>query len=549
MTQFPRWSCAPLSPLFELVNGARRSIQLSTLPVFGSFRLFQGGGWLAFIVTVLVLCLGPRQAEANAAIYGGGPFYNNASAHLTEIKNAGFEEAVVWNIAVNTSGDLNFNYEFPLCAGGAYVGNATHADFRLNLLSLKQGGVRRLTFSVGSSNPGVFQAIQSLVNSQGTGASSILYRNFQALKQAIPGVDAIDFDDENCYDQSSMVKFAVMLGNLGYKVSLCPYTNSSFWKSVATQINNQLPGTVDRVHLQCYDGGAGNSPNSTWNFGTIPVYPGLWDSKDTPNSVQTKLAAWRSQYGIVGGFLWLYDDFVGNGLAAQYAAAINNAVPVITPAVNSATSASGTMGAAFSYQITATNSPAGYGAANLPPGLSVNAGTGVISGAPTQTGAFTVTVSATNAAGTGSGTLTISVQSPFTAWRRQNFTAPELADDTVSGPNATPAGDGISNLLKYALGLNPKANGTAGLPTATITASGGSNYLSLRYTKVIAASDLTYTVEISGDQQTWSSGSGYTTTILTVNNADGITQTVYQRDLTPVGSTAARFIRLKVSQP
>ena len=95
---------------------------------------------------------------------------------------------------------------------------------------------------------------------------------------------AIDFDDENCYDQSSMVKFAVMLGTLGYKVSLCPYTNSSFWTGVASQANTQRPGTVDRVHLQCYAGGGGNSPNSAWNFGTVPVHPGLWDSSDTPSS-------------------------------------------------------------------------------------------------------------------------------------------------------------------------------------------------------------------------------------------------------------------------
>ena len=33
-----------------------------------------------------------------------------------------------------------------------------------------------------------------------------------------------------------------------------------------------------------------------------------------------------AQCGITGGFMWLYDDFVGNGLAAQYAAAINNAI-------------------------------------------------------------------------------------------------------------------------------------------------------------------------------------------------------------------------------
>lgn len=38
------------------------------------------------------------------------------------------------------------------------------------------------------------------------------------------------------------------------------------------------------------------------------------------------MSGWHSDCGIVGGFMWLYDDFVGNGLAAQYAAAINNAV-------------------------------------------------------------------------------------------------------------------------------------------------------------------------------------------------------------------------------
>jgi hypothetical protein len=38
------------------------------------------------------------------------------------------------------------------------------------------------------------------------------------------------------------------------------------------------------------------------------------------------MTSWHNQCGITGGFMWLYDDFVGNGLVAQYAAAINNAV-------------------------------------------------------------------------------------------------------------------------------------------------------------------------------------------------------------------------------
>lgn len=76
--------------------------------------------------------------------------------------------------------------------------------------------------------------------------------------------------------------------------------------------------------------------------------------------------------------------------------------PVVT-----SNSASGQVGTAFSYQITATNTPTSYGASGLPTGLSVNTGTGAITGTPTQSGSFSVSLSATNAGGTGTGTLTL----------------------------------------------------------------------------------------------------------------------------------------------
>ena len=267
-------------------------------------------------------------SAADSGIFGGGPFYKNAAANITEIKNSGFSEAVVWNIFVNSSGDLNFNDEFLLCSGGSYVGASTHSDFAGNMAILKQGTVKRVTFSIGSSDVGVFQNIRDLINSQGTGSGSILYRNFHALKNAIPALDAIDFDDENCFDQSTMTQFAVMLGNLGYKVTLCPYNNSSFWTNVASQVNSQRPGTIDGIHLQCYAGGGGNVPGGVWNFGGVPVYPGLWDKNFSPSGVQSQMSTWQSQYGIAGGWIWIYDDFVGNGLAAQYASAINNAIGI-----------------------------------------------------------------------------------------------------------------------------------------------------------------------------------------------------------------------------
>jgi hypothetical protein len=124
-------------------------------------------------------------------IFGGGPFYKNAAANITEIENSGFTEAIVWSVEVNNVGDLNFNGEFPLTSNGVYVGNQTHPDFPGNMAQLKQGTVKRVTFSVGSSNVGDWQDITALINAQGTGPTSILYKDFQALKAAIPALDAI----------------------------------------------------------------------------------------------------------------------------------------------------------------------------------------------------------------------------------------------------------------------------------------------------------------------------------------------------------------------
>jgi hypothetical protein len=259
-------------------------------------------------------------------IFGGGPFYKNASANITEIENSGFTEAIVWSVEVSSTGDLNFNGEFPLTSGGVYVGNQYYPDFPGDMAQLKQGTVKRVTFSIGSSNYGDWEDITALVNAQGTGPSSILYQDFAALKAAIPALDAIDFDDENSFNTPTTIAFGVMLGNLGYHVMPDAFDDSSYWTNVVSQINTQLPGTADGVHLQAYAGGSGNNPCVGWNFGTVPVFPGLWDQVDTPAQVQSIMTGWHNQCGITGGFMWLYDDFVGTGLAAQYANAINTAV-------------------------------------------------------------------------------------------------------------------------------------------------------------------------------------------------------------------------------
>jgi len=96
-------------------------------------------------------------------IFGGGPFYKNAAPNIIEIENSGFSEAIVWSVEVNSTGDLNFNGEFPLTSNGVYVGNQTHPDFPGNMAQLKQGTVKRVTFSVGSSNVGDWQDITAFI--------------------------------------------------------------------------------------------------------------------------------------------------------------------------------------------------------------------------------------------------------------------------------------------------------------------------------------------------------------------------------------------------
>jgi len=288
------------------------------------------------LASALILCgLGAAAGAAAAqtgyvGILGGGPVYKHIPKNINELKNSGFNELIVWSVEVNGSGDLNLNGEFPLTSAGVYIGKKTHRFFRDDLQKVKQGSVTRVTFSIGSSNYGDWEDIKALVDAQGTGPHSILYKDFAALKRALP-VDAIDFDDENGYDAPSTVKFAVMLGKLGYKVTMDPYTNNGYWISVVSQINKARAGTVDGIHLQTYAGGDGNSPCSGWDFGSVPVYPGVSDQSSappylTPPEAKAQMQSWHTQCGITGGWLWIFDQIAGTRQVRQYGQAITSGV-------------------------------------------------------------------------------------------------------------------------------------------------------------------------------------------------------------------------------
>jgi hypothetical protein len=131
----------------------------------------------------------------------------------------------------------------------------------------------------------------------------------------------------------------------------------------------------------------------------------------------------------------------------------------------------------------------------------------------------------------------------YVAWKDNVFTPVQLADSASSGDFADPANDGIPNLLKYALALDPNSNGLYGLPTVAIV----NGFLTLNYRQNKLASDIIFTVEacsLPGD------GSWSTNGLWEVSCNDcNIWWSVTVSDSVAVTNTNSRFMHLSITGP
>jgi hypothetical protein len=290
---------------------------------------------LKFVRVFFLLALGalPHAHAVTAALFCGGPIYSGGAEIMDTLRASGYTTVIIWTIHVDAkTGDLTLN-DTKIASGGAYIGNPGWAA---QLATLKQAptSIDRIELGIGSWGVDDFKAVKELMKAHGSGPDTILYRNFKALK-VVTGADAINYDDETCYDADSAVQFGKMMDDIGYKIALCPYKNPGFWQAVQSRLGKK----VDAIYLQCYDGGARNTPQGWANtFRGLKPIPGLWsrhDSKDgdTPAQVEAKLKAWKSAK-ITGAFMWALDDMLHNpqeGTPADYARAIQNGLGETKP--------------------------------------------------------------------------------------------------------------------------------------------------------------------------------------------------------------------------
>ncbi len=134
----------------------------------------------------------------------------------------------------------------------------------------------------------------------------------------------------------------------------------------------------------------------------------------------------------------------------------------------------------------------------------------------------------------------------YPLWKNGYFNTAERTDSAISGANADPDGDGVSNLFEFAAGTRPDRSTSGSLPSVALLPGAGGTQLrtiSIRVTTQAAAL-INFEGQVSADLGTWT-----TVPLLdSTNNGDG-TLTLRFQDPTTVGGSQRLFMNVKSTVP
>ena len=300
---------------------------------------------------------------------------------------------------------------------------------------------------------------------------------------------------------NSAIISSPIASSITYGQTLASSTLSGGSASVAGVFAFTSSETAPGVGIASYEVTFTPSDAATYNTATTSV--SVTVSKATP-VINTAPTASAITYGqtlasstlsggsasVAGNFAWVYPNvspgvgsFQGVAFTPNDTANYNTATTSVSVTVNPVSPPPATglvitsdisavsinLGASFSHQITASGSPTSFGAIRLPPGLKINAKSGLISGKPTKAGVFSATLQALK-----KGSTTATATKVFTVVQAPTFSYPARINaqrnknvnvrPKVAGSPA-PSFSLVSGSLPPGLSLNASTAAITGKPT------------------------------------------------------------------------------------
>jgi hypothetical protein len=268
-------------------------------------------------------------ASPNLTMYGRG-LYPGDDTTYNDLRLSGFNTIVLSSFYIHENGDVySGDSRNPIIHDGKYIGDKEWLR-RIASLRHKPGSVTRIEILLEgrwyNQPPNTYDFIRDWSDSTrqipgivtGTGNNSTLYTIAKLFKDDL-GVDAVSIDDESVYDSVSVLRLGSMLHRLDLHMSLCPFSHIPYWK---TLIKGSEKGLIDAIYLQCYDGGARNTPGR-WvdSLGLdIPLYPiflcrGSFSTCATnhnsksPAEIKAEMIRFKTtDPGMSGGAIWQMAD-------------------------------------------------------------------------------------------------------------------------------------------------------------------------------------------------------------------------------------------------
>lgn len=142
--------------------------------------------------------------------------------------------------------------------------------------------------------------------------------------------------------------------------------------------------------------------------------------------------------------------------------------------------------------------------------------------------------------GQSTATLTI-LEDPSDVWLYEHF-GTHANNPAIAGDLADPTGDGIPNLLKYALAMDPNATNN---PDSTTAFDVSGNQFQFQFHRNTSATDITCVVEFSGSLQSWTPLMTYTGATGWVAGVAGTTAL----ESAPVGNPPDQYVNVTITDP